>query len=483
MTKKIMILMAAAVLLSRAVLSLCAAEQEGAPDAEVSNETEASPVEIYTYEDLLQVAEDPAGRYRLMDHIDMEGRSWEPVDFSGFFDGNGYALLNLEVNGVSAGVEDTYDGNYKVYDTCFAGLFGTLKDAEVCNLSLVNVRVSVETDLPCFIGSIAGYSRDSVVRGCSIQGRLELLAHEKMFGVGGIIGYGSGLIEQTSADVTLICIDTDETTRDEQFMGGAYAAGHIDLNECDVTIDGYDSDHGYVHNGGLAGMYILYPRGLDYKGYITNNTVSGKITFFEDNKNRRAYCKAYVGEIMNWTFTNKGNHSDFKKDEIFEYSVDLRPDLCEDAVHSETVTEPGCDTFGYTTVKCEGCGYAYTDHYTLPRHSVEEWTVTTEPTVQDTGVKTGVCALCGVVLTETLAKLDPPPETPAPVVTAAPEKTAAPEASSEPGGNQTAESNGAARGVLMNILENPAAIAALGVLAVIAVLAGIIVFRREKVWK
>lgn len=382
------------------------AQQQGAD--------EGLPVEIYTYEDLLQVAENPEGSYRLMEDIDMEGLSWNPVDFSGVFDGNGYTLLNLEVNDISAGVEDTYDGNHKVYDTYFAGFFGTLKGAEVTNLNLLNIEVKVETDKPCFIGSIAGYSVDSTVRDCHVQGRLELSAHDRMFGVGGIVGYGSGLIERTDADVTLICIDTDAATRDEQFLGGAYAAGYIDLSECNVTIDGYDSDHGYVHNGGLVGMYILYPKGLKYSGYITNNTVKGKITFFEDNTDRRAYCKDIVGEIMSRTFTNKNNQSDFKRDERYEYSVDLKPDMCVDAVHTETVTEPGCDTFGYTTFTCQGCGYAYTDHYTLYRHTIEEWTVTLEPTVERTGIKSGTCARCGMVMMEEVAKLDPPKETPVP---------------------------------------------------------------------
>lgn len=120
---------------------------------------------------------------------------------------------------------------------------------------------------------------------------------------------------------------------------------------------------------------------------------------------------------MNWTYINRGNHADFVRDERFEYSVDLRPDMCVDAVHHETVTEPGCDTFGYTTITCEGCGYTYTDHYTLYQHFVEEWVVTVEPTVEDTGIRTGTCALCGTILTEEVAKLDPPEETPVPEVT------------------------------------------------------------------
>ena len=110
--KRSTVLSGAAIMLA-SVLSLQAAEQD-----------KAVPVEIHTYEELLQVAENPAGSYRLMEHINMEGLPWEPVDFSGIFDGNGYALLNLEVKSTSPGVEDTYDGNHKVYDTCFAGFFG-----------------------------------------------------------------------------------------------------------------------------------------------------------------------------------------------------------------------------------------------------------------------------------------------------------------------------------------------------------------------
>lgn len=477
-TKRITALFAATVFAFAPSLSLRAAEQgSGAGEsAAASGEdlpTGTFPVEIYTYEDLLQVAENPAGSYRLMENINMEGLSWEPVDFSGVFDGNGYALLNLEVNSIGAGVEDTYDGNHKVYDTYFAGFFSTLKGAEVSNLNLVNVKVLVETDKPCFIGSIAGYSVDSVVRDCNIQGRLELSAYNRMFGVGGIIGYGSGLIERTNADVTLICTDTDASTRDEQFLGGAYAAGYIDLNECNVVIDGYDSDHGYVHNGGLVGMYILYPKGLKYYGYITNNTIKGKITFFEDNTDRRAYCKEYIGETMNRTFTNKGNQADFKRDERYEYSVDLRPDMCVDAVHTETVTEPGCDTFGYTTVKCEGCGYAYTDHYTLYRHFVEEWVVTEEPTVQNTGIRTGTCAQCGMIMMEVVEKLEPPAETPAPQVTDAPEETVS---SDKPSG---VKGEGNERDV-MDIFKNPVVICVIVVLVLALVLGEIIVFKDRK---
>lgn len=369
--------------------------------------------EISTYEELLSIRDNPSGAYRLTESIDMAGKAWVPVDFSGELDGGGHALLNLEVTAVGPSTAVTYDGNYKTYDTSFAGLFGTLTGASVHDLALWNARVTVEAGAPCFIGAIAGYTEDSVITNCTVQGVLELTAHDRMFGVGGFVGYGSGTLEGCQGDFTLICTDTDAQTRDEQFMGGAYAAGHLDVKNCSVAIDGYDSDHGYVHNGGLVGMYIFYPAGLDFKGEITDNTVTGQITFFEDNTDRRAYCKGFIGEIMNWNFTNRGNTDSFTRNEVFDYTVNLRPHPCQNPGYTEAVTPAGCDTFGYTTRTCDACGYSETDSYTLFRHSWGSWTETLSPTTEQPGLEEAVCTLCGAVETREVPPL-PVPEPPAP---------------------------------------------------------------------
>ncbi len=354
-------------------------------------------IEIGSYEDLLAIRDNPSGAYRLTGNIDMAGKAWEPLDFSGELDGGGYALLNLTITTVGAATATTYDGNYKTYDTSFSGLFGTLTGASVHDLALWNVRVRVEADVPCFIGAIAGYTEDSAIANCTAQGVLDLSAHDRMFGVGGFVGYGNGSLESCRGDFTLICTDTDAQTRDEQFMGGAYAAGHLNVKDCTVTIDGYDSDHGYVHNGGLVGMYIFYPAGLDFQGEITGNTVAGQITFFEDNTNRRAYCNGFIGEIMNWNFINGGNTDTFTRNEVFDYTVDLRPHNCQNPGYTETVTPAGCDTFGYTTRTCDACGYQETDNYTLFQHHWGGWTETLAPTAEQPGRQEAVCTLCGAV--------------------------------------------------------------------------------------
>lgn len=366
---------------------------------------------LYTVEDLLTMADNPSGNYVLMRDIDMTGVNWIPFTFSGILDGNGHALLNLKVTAVGEETADTYDGNMKVYDTSLSGLFSILRDATVSNLTLLGLDVSIETDKPCFIGGITGLLENSSITDCTINGTLSLMAHDRMFGVGGIIGYGHGLIENTSADVTLICIDTDAATRDEQFLGGACAAGYPDINHCTVQIAGYDSDHGYVHNGGLIGMYMFYPAGKTYYGSMTHNKVTGRITFFEDNTNRRAYCKDFVGEIVSWDFLNGSNTSDFVRDERFEYDKNLLPHTCAEPTYTDVVTEPGCDSFGYTLHTCSLCGYESYDCYTLKQHKITDWTAVKEATIEEHGLEHGECELCDYTEDRETPLLPPPAET------------------------------------------------------------------------
>ena len=51
------------------------------------------------------------------------------------------------------------------------------------------------------------------------------------------------------------------------------------VSDCVVNIDGYISEHGYVHSGGITGLYILYPVTGSYVADIAGNTINGKITF------------------------------------------------------------------------------------------------------------------------------------------------------------------------------------------------------------
>ena len=384
---------------------------------------ETAPVEIHTVEDLMAMAQAPEENYILMNDLDMTGLQWNSPDFSGTFDGNGHAILNLTLSQPSQATPDSYDGNAIAYETAYVGFFGTLTGATVSNLQLLNVRAVVEMDGPVFLAGIAGYMADSTISGCTVTGCLELRAHDRMFGVGGIAGYGWGLIENCTVDMTLITVDTDAATKDEQFLGGVYGTGFIDVVGCDITLDGYVSEHGYVHSGGVVGMYMSYPYGIDKHGRLTDTRVTGKITFFENNNNRRAYCKALVGEPLINSATISNNTTDFIRDERYDYTLELRPEMCGAPVYEETIVPSGCHSFGYTLYTCSGCGYRYTDHYTLFSHTVTHWTETVAATAEAEGLLTGFCDGCGLELQQATPKLEP-----APIVTEPPTEVTTTEA-------------------------------------------------------
>ena len=362
-------------------------------------------VEIHTAEDLQAMAENPEGSYILMEDLDMTGVAWKPLDFCGSFDGNGHAILNLALSQPGDTRANSCDGNSKLYETAYVGLFGTLKNAEVKDLTLLGVQGYTESDEPCFLAGLAGYCEASTITGCTVTGTLELRAHDRMFGIGGLAGYGSGYVSNCTVDVTLICTDTDQTTRDEQFMGGILATGFMDIENCTVTIDGYSSEYGYAHNGGLVGMLMRYPLG-DWTCKISGNSVTGKITFFEYNSDRRAYCKGLVGEYMTSYRNVSDNTEDFVNNEQFTYDAEIRPEMCAEPVYAETVVPSDCYTYGHTVHECQTCGYTYTDCYTLLEHVVTEWVLTEEPTTEREGLSVGRCA-CGLEFTRAEEKLEP----------------------------------------------------------------------------
>ena len=367
---------------------------------------EGETTEIYTPQDLAAMAGDPTGSYRLMADLDMEEFSWNCFDFSGTLDGNGHSILNLSVTQPGENTETALDGNQKEYPAVYAGLFAKLEGAEVKNLNLVNIRGLVETDQPCFLGGIAGYSMDSTVSGCTVTGQLELRAHEGILGVAGVLGYGVGTIDGCTVDMTLICVDTDAETSDEQFLGGAFATGFMSVTNSNIRLDAYISEHGFVHSGGVAGMLLQYPIGMGKTSRITDNTIDAGITFFEHSAKRRAYCGEVVGELlktMNFNYGINNNTKTLRKNEVKTYDAELRPERCANPHYAETVVPSDCQNFGYTEYTCDTCGYTYRDHYQLRAHTVSQWDAEKAATESETGLSTGVCDVCG----ETVERVDP----------------------------------------------------------------------------
>lgn len=60
-----------------------------------------------------------------------------------------------------------------------------------------------------------------------------------------------------------------------------------------------------------------------------------------------------MGEVMNWTYAYSGFTSDFKRNETYDYSVTLLPEMCSNPSYTDVVTEATASDFGHTTHTCK----------------------------------------------------------------------------------------------------------------------------------
>lgn len=325
-------------------------------------------IPIATPAELLMIAQRPQGRYRLTGHIDLDGMDWLPVAFAGELDGAGYSICNVRVTRTGAETRTAVDGNDKPYDTRFAGLFSVLEGADIHDLDVRNVQVQVETDENCFAAGLAGFAEDTRLDNVTVSGRVRLTQSAVMTGVGGLVGFGMAEMRRCRAQVELVFVDTNRDVRCEQFMGAMIACGYGDLDACEARFTGYASVFGYVHIGGLVGMYHVH-RAQDEarRGFITGCRVHAAIDFFEKNTDRRAYCYAFTGEKLNRLVRVRDNKVlRFRDKEHRRYDRPLLPEKDADPAYAAAVTPPTATQWGYTTYTCPACGYAYTDHWKTP---------------------------------------------------------------------------------------------------------------------
>lgn len=373
-------------------LFLCLILLAAMAPAALAEVTDDGYTTISTVEELKSITADGEGKFRLIADLDMTGVDWLPLPFSGELDGNGYTIYNLSVSQTGEDTAVSVDGNNKTYDTYYAGLFSVVKDAKIHDLTILGANVEIESDEHCYAAILAGYMDNTEIRGCNVSGRVKLYTTNVMVGVGGVAGFGCGIIDNCTVDVELLIADRSETLRCEQFVGGLLACGNGDLTNNTVTIDGYAACRGYAHNGGLVGMYYRY--GERPVGAVTGNKVDGMITFYEDNPDRRAYCEAFGGEFLSYPADLSGNSQTFQRNELTPTGGVLSPESCQEPAYTDTITAPGCDSWGYTAHVCGGCGYEHRDNYTAPAHTPGEWEIVKDATYTEEGQKRLPCAIC-----------------------------------------------------------------------------------------
>lgn len=110
----------------------------------------AEPVEISTFEQLLLVNEVPDGDYKLVSDIDLSEKVFSgPLikNFSGTFDGNGYAITGLNVQ----------SGNQ-------SALIGTLTGTVTGLTVKGNISINSESETPVYAGAVAAINGGSVMK-------------------------------------------------------------------------------------------------------------------------------------------------------------------------------------------------------------------------------------------------------------------------------------------------------------------------------
>ncbi len=146
---------------------------------------------IYNNENLNAIRSNPAGKYILMNDIDLSTvENWQPIGdetspFIGVFYGNGYAIKNMSI---SITTNEKYD-----VKKCGIGLFGQIDGAVIANTNLENVNISInypfEVDYPA--GAIAGICHSSKILDCSASGNIKSTLGGG-YNLGGIVGLVTG---------------------------------------------------------------------------------------------------------------------------------------------------------------------------------------------------------------------------------------------------------------------------------------------------
>ena len=263
------------------------------------------PYTISTKEQLNNVKFDLTASYKLINNIDLENIDFVPIGneeapFTGTFDGNGYAIQNLKINQQSRS---------------YVGLFGSINNATVKNLSIVDANIIGSN----YTGGLSGYSNySSTISNCSVTGSSTITGSMH---TGGLVGYGSGLIDK--------CFTTTDVTSQSQNIGGLVGSAYypLTIKECFTT--GNIKASSIV--GGIVGRNISVTNNA--KGLNMQNCYS--LSNIEATQTSSSYAGGLLGHSKNDTinccyFAGTINGADLYKGALIGYTNSSTSDITND---------------------------------------------------------------------------------------------------------------------------------------------------------
>ena len=283
--------------------------QDGGPDFDKGKGTEDNPYVIQTFADLYKTTSTTVYYYELGNDI-YNDESVEIDtslgDFYGHLDGKGFGIYDLVITNPNGRVEKLA--------WMFTGLYGKVKEnASITNLTLENVRVTIDYNYLCYIGTLAGYMDDGVsIDSIFVSG--EMIVSADNAAIGGIIGKG-GSITQSESDITIDVTDSkgglsiggivgsnkvsvsnsyakgeitvegiieEESVQNYYYIGGiaGYSWGPIELSTSDVDINAYKSDNDLILNACIGGI-VGYSFGtVDYSLSLGSITLASNDMYY-----------------------------------------------------------------------------------------------------------------------------------------------------------------------------------------------------------
>lgn len=247
--------------------------------------TESSPFKISTVDEFDHVRNYLFAHFELAENIDFESvENWEPIadnitPFSGVFDGNGYKIDDLNIEG-SSGVGLF---RYVAGVTARAYINGLVEnqnyDAIIQNIDLTNVDVNGTGETGSLIGIHLGGEVYNVSSSGNVYGG---------WGTGGLIGINSGTISdakfegQVTGDQLytgglvgyMFSGDLTDSSIDGNVIGQENVGGAVGYLEGSISnVEAYGDVEGELWTGGIAGTV----------GFVGNFTRAGHVSSVRSN--------------------------------------------------------------------------------------------------------------------------------------------------------------------------------------------------------
>lgn len=273
-----------------------------------------SPKPIRTVEELDAIREDLYGWYVLENDLDLSGiANWEPIGeyegpyefapaewwrhaFKGIFDGQGHTIKGLRI---TAPKGDKF------------GLFGTMADGEICNLTLEGAQLCFTAERP-YGGPLVGIIKQdkgiAAVRNCTITGTVVKVKTTNTEGTfhsftGLCGGIWNGTLENNAVDGN-IDIEVAGNGGGEFYVGPYAGEAYCDTRNCTANFD--------------INVHFAQAQVNEYKAYIgglqasaTNVdgcTASGSIRLSGDCGSKQVYVGSLVGSERYGTVANSTSY-------------------------------------------------------------------------------------------------------------------------------------------------------------------------------